>query len=468
MNKILKSIIITILFSFCIIKTWAIPNPFSDPFISKGIGTVFVSLEKTDIVGGKSVKLNYFVNNGGSGGQHNNFSADIYYTLDGSDPKEGVLYEDEILLTDAGVYKLRAIALNHEYMKEEETEEEIEVKPLSLPRIIFEGNTVYITSAENGEIHYTADGSNPDINSPVLYTNKFDLRPDEKNIQIKAIAIAKGYAISEVAELDVINSYQYVNCLICGSEFEINTDEYNIESYICSECEEIDFSESDTEDEFLEDVYEDFTEEIFKEIVEEENFEENENAGYLTSDWAKAEVDEAFEEGLIPKEMTVDSLIKKITRKEFAAIAVKLYEYIVGNVSYVKITETPFVDFSEFCVYNDYIGTAYSLGITNGIERHIFSPDANISREQLATMLYRVIELAEQNGYGKFSKNFDHNNVRKFSDHTKISAYAEKSVYFMAEYGIIKGVDGANFAPIDTATKEQAIIISNRIIHTLF
>jgi len=215
------------------------------------------------------------------------------------------------------------------------------------------------------------------------------------------------------------------------------------------------------------DNYEEYYEED-GEYEDEDYTESDTNAGYLTSSWARAEVDEAYEKGLIPKEMTVDALNQNITRKEFAAIAVKLYEYIFGEVDYVKITETPFVDYSDICVYNDYIGTAYSLGITNGTDKYFFSPNEHISREQLSVMLYRVIAMARVQNLGSMEHFFSFSDARKFSDDGKISSYAKESVYFMAEYNIIKGVDGGKFAPADTATKEQAIIISNRIIDTLF
>ncbi|MBQ7096826.1 MAG: S-layer homology domain-containing protein [Clostridia bacterium] len=118
----------------------------------------------------------------------------------------------------------------------------------------------------------------------------------------------------------------------------------------------------------------------------------------------------------------------------------------------------PFVDCDYESKYISYIAAAYELGITKGTSQSAFSPYDDISREQLATMLYRVIKLAEINStYG-----FDANNVRKFYDDSKISDYAKESVYFMAEYGIVKGVDGAHFATLATATKEQAILISVR------
>ena len=73
----------------------------------------------------------------------------------------------------------------------------------------------------------------------------------------------------------------------------------------------------------------------------------------------------------------------------------KLYENIIGEVPYTDIYDTPFTDCNYASEYNNYIAAAYELGITNGTTHTTFSPYKNITREQLTTMLYRVIKLAE-------------------------------------------------------------------------
>lgn len=188
---------------------------------------------------------------------------------------------------------------------------------------------------------------------------------------------------------------------------------------------------------------------------------------FNASDWAYTEVEEAHKIGIIPEEMLYDDLHNNINREKFAAVAVKLYENMVGEVPHVELDDTPFTDCDYDSEYSCYIAAAYELGITTGTSETTFSPYDNISREQLATMLFRVVKLAENKGIYTLDDFFDINNVRKFYDDADISAYAKESVYFMAEKGIIKGVDGARYAPLDTATKEQAILISYRCINIL-
>ena len=269
-------------------------------------------------------------------------------------------------------------------------------------------------------------------------------------------------------------------CYICGEYFNFDDMLYDDDdNLICQDC----YAELQNEDEELIYLECPYCEEMFEDIENiydedgyavcpyceglidtlEENTEEPESK-FITSDWAAEEVYEAYQNNLIPEEMLEDTLYDTITREEFAAVAVKLYENIVGEAPYVDIDDMPFTDCDHESEYLSYIAIAYELGITKGTSETTFSPYDNISREQLATMLYRVIKLAENDKI----YDFDVNNVRKFYDDSEISAYAKESVYFMAEYGIVKGVDGAHFAPLDTATKEQSILISVRCVNSIF
>ena len=197
--------------------------------------------------------------------------------------------------------------------------------------------------------------------------------------------------------------------------------------------------------------------------------EENEETGILlnASDWAKSEVNEAFGANLIPLELISVDLKTEVNRKEFAAIAVALYERITGKIVDDSIENIPFKDCSESDIFTRYVAAAYKLGVTNGTSETTFAPEQTITREQLATMLYRVILKAESDGIIV-------NNIPVtleeflFDDDNEIADYARGSVYYMFERGIIKGMSDVEFAPRGVATKEQAILISNRINKVLY
>ena len=182
------------------------------------------------------------------------------------------------------------------------------------------------------------------------------------------------------------------------------------------------------------------------------------------SDWFEDEAmgDAAQEEifnALIPPELQNKDLTKDITRAEFCAVAVQLYEQMGGPVLNAASLSSPFVDTSS-----DAVKKAYKLGITNGTSATTFDPYTLISREQLATMLTRVYKSLNLPGWtlandGQFK--LDSSGTKKFSDDQYISGYAKPSVYFMVKNGVIKGLTDTTFGPRNLTTYEEAIGYAN-------
>lgn len=179
------------------------------------------------------------------------------------------------------------------------------------------------------------------------------------------------------------------------------------------------------------------------------------------SAWAKAELDEAMEYGLIPASLISEDMIKNITREEFAEIAVKLYEKTKGTTA-VAVSPNPFTDTT-----NPEVLKAFQLKITTGISAAKFSPKEVISREQAATMLSRAIRIMVPDG------DYSTAGAQAFVDQRDISSWALEHVLYMSKIGIIKGAYG-KFMPraITSAqiaagyantTREQAIAMSVRI-----
>lgn len=167
------------------------------------------------------------------------------------------------------------------------------------------------------------------------------------------------------------------------------------------------------------------------------------------SSWALIDLRAARESGLtIPTDGL--SYDQPITREKFAEVSVKLYEALSGKKA-VASAVNPFTDTS-----NPEILKAYSLGIVNGTGATIFSPDTQITREGIATMLMRTVNAA-----GITLPNVS---AVQFSDSGQISSWAKDAVDAMARANIIKGAGNNCFEPQGTATVEQAIIMANRIL----
>ncbi len=177
------------------------------------------------------------------------------------------------------------------------------------------------------------------------------------------------------------------------------------------------------------------------------------------SSWATELLMQAQKEGMIPNCLIGTDMKDSINRREFAAVAVKLYERLSGE-TVSDIGVNPFTDTEDVEIIK-----AYNLGITSGTSDTTFSPKMLLTREQAATMLTNVIRIVNKD------IDTDINNVKLFSDDVNISSWARPSVYFMTKNGIINGIGNNIFAPRNitqaqedakyaNTTREQALIIS--------
>lgn len=165
------------------------------------------------------------------------------------------------------------------------------------------------------------------------------------------------------------------------------------------------------------------------------------------SPWAKQVISELRNFGILD-DFIFANYQKKITRKEFIYLAVKLYEEFSDD----PIVINPAISFSD--TSDEYALKGASIGITSGIGNGKFGPDEYITREQMATMLIKAIELTNHITLMKTPIRFD--------DDASISLYATDSVYKAYYYQFIKGSNG-KFMPKDNATIEQALIIYKKI-----
>ncbi|MBQ9314669.1 MAG: S-layer homology domain-containing protein [Clostridia bacterium] len=170
------------------------------------------------------------------------------------------------------------------------------------------------------------------------------------------------------------------------------------------------------------------------------------------SDWAKEEMIKAGEKGLIPEIFAKKDASKAITRLEFATVAVRLYEAISGKKA-EKATSNPFTDTSD-----EYVLKAYALGITKGTSEITFTPNAEITREQMATMVARALTKVG------IDTTMDITNIKRFTDDNDLSDWGRPSVYFMAKEEIIKGIGNNRFNGLGNAKVEEAIAIALRSV----
>lgn len=181
--------------------------------------------------------------------------------------------------------------------------------------------------------------------------------------------------------------------------------------------------------------------------------------GEKAHNWAVESVETAMEKGIVPDEgvygFVEADLTENITRSEFAALVVELYETISGQA--LEAGRHPFED--VIYMNQDYvISKAYAAGLINGVSETSFAPEALLTREQASTILYRVYEKLGKGGEASASL---------FADDDQISDWAKKPVYFMADKGILQGMGENAFAPKLNTQKQQAIVIALRMYEDL-
>lgn len=167
--------------------------------------------------------------------------------------------------------------------------------------------------------------------------------------------------------------------------------------------------------------------------------------GGQPSPWAVKEVNEAIAAGIVPDTLQ-GGYQQPITRAEFCALAVKLYETVKGT----EITQrTTFTDTNDVNVQK--MG---ALGVVTGVGGGKFNPNGTLTREQAATMLSRLAT-----AMGRPMKDIY---VTHYGD-DPISPWAEKAVGNVLECGVMGYVGDLDFLPKAIYTREQSILTMMRM-----
>ena len=187
---------------------------------------------------------------------------------------------------------------------------------------------------------------------------------------------------------------------------------------------------------------------IWLKVPDQGTFQSTTITGEAADEWALNLVNEAIAGSLMPEYLKGQDLREPITRTQFAALAVRLYETVGGQTISVP-EENPFSDTSDPEVLK-----AYSMGFTAGMSEGSFGPDETLTREQAAVMLASVYQALG----GTISSG-----TPDFSDAGAISPWALDSVAYMAQTGILAGYGDGRFGPQDTAQRQACLIMALRI-----
>lgn len=100
--------------------------------------------------------------------------------------------------------------------------------------------------------------------------------------------------------------------------------------------------------------------------------------------------------------------------------------------------------------YTEAVRWAASEGVVTGTSATTFEPDAPVTREQFAAILYRY---AQQSGVDVSVG--ENSNILSYADALDVSEYAVPAMQWACGDGVIEG-DGANLNPQGQATRAEA------------
>lgn len=161
-----------------------------------------------------------------------------------------------------------------------------------------------------------------------------------------------------------------------------------------------------------------------------------------TGAWYHEALDYVLEEGLMKG--VSDSCFDPEGTLTRAMLATILY-----RMSGESSTGThPFTDVAAGVWYAEAVAWAYERQIVNGVSATAFQPDAPVTREQAASMLYRY---AKTMGYDVTPEG----NLSQFKDADEISGYAVLPLRWAVGEGIINGTGADLLAPTGSATRAQ-------------
>lgn len=172
------------------------------------------------------------------------------------------------------------------------------------------------------------------------------------------------------------------------------------------------------------------------------------------SDWFYDDVVFAYENGLFSG--TSDTTFSPNTSMTRAMLVTVLYR-LEGQPAVNGRSGFSDVQYNGY--YEDAVTWAADNGIVNGTSTSTFSPNVNVTREQMAAILYRYAQYKKYNTAASSSLN-------GFTDQASVSGYATASLEWAVAEKLVNGSAG-KLMPTGNATRAQVAAILHRFVENV-
>lgn len=148
---------------------------------------------------------------------------------------------------------------------------------------------------------------------------------------------------------------------------------------------------------------------------------------------------------------------KEISRAEFATLLIRALGMEVNNSD---SGTSGFLDIKDKDWYSQMVNTAAKAGLIEGFEDGTFRPLLQVTREQMAAMINRTIQIT-----GSQQVNDAQDAVlTPFVDQHAIDNWARQAMAFTLQTGLIQGVTETQLNPNAFATRAQAAVMLKRLL----
>ena len=163
----------------------------------------------------------------------------------------------------------------------------------------------------------------------------------------------------------------------------------------------------------------------------------------MPTDWSADAVQSAVANGLLSGKDGKIAASDNLTRAEMATIITRAFgAEVKDNIS--------FTDVASDAWYVDYVAQAAHMGVMNGSNGK-FNPAANITRQEVFTVLARALKLADGSA----------EDLAAFSDADKVSSWAVPTVSALVKAGYVSGSNGALNPTANITRAEFAQVMYN-------
>jgi len=197
------------------------------------------------------------------------------------------------------------------------------------------------------------------------------------------------------------------------------------------------------------DINEKETEDEETEAQEKNEFTETTFADVKKDDWYYDSVKYVYENGLMNGTGNGFEPDTEMTRAMLVTVLYRLEKAEPAD------GKNKFKDVADGAWYTDAVIWAEKNGVVTGISETEFAPDAIVTREQMATMLYRYAKMKEYSVSGRAD-------ISAYDDTDEISGWALDAIRWANDAELINGITEKLLSPQGSATRAQVATVLMR------